>query len=154
MRSPRKEFVYWNDDGQLVAIRVFDWKAVFLEQDNKGIGVWSGQFTDLRIPKLFNLRVPSVRARRRIDPLQQVDGGSRLRPGAYAGVGHTMAAELQGVSGAAEARELQPRRGDGEAGEGRIQRRLTLLSTSVFSQSVRDRTRKLGRIALASVVGT
>ena len=53
---PRKEFVYWNDDGQLVAIRVFDWKAVFLEQDNKGIGVWSGQFTDLRIPKLFNLR--------------------------------------------------------------------------------------------------
>ena len=28
--GPRKEFVYWNDDGQLVAIRVFDWKAVFL----------------------------------------------------------------------------------------------------------------------------
>ncbi len=53
---PRKEFVYWNDDGQLVAIRVNDWKSVFLEQDNKGIGVWSGQFTDLRIPKLFNLR--------------------------------------------------------------------------------------------------
>ena len=54
--TPRKEFVYWNDDGQLVAIRVFDWKAVFLEQNNKGIGVWSGQFTDLRLPKLFNLR--------------------------------------------------------------------------------------------------
>ena len=54
--APRKEFVYWNDDGQLVAIRVFDWKSVFLEQNNKGIGVWSGQFTDLRVPKLFNLR--------------------------------------------------------------------------------------------------
>jgi arylsulfatase len=54
--SPRKEFVYWNDDGQLVAIRYDDWKAVFLEQDNKGIGVWQGQFTDLRLPKLFNLR--------------------------------------------------------------------------------------------------
>lgn len=54
--TPRKEFVYWNDDGQLVAIRVFDWKSVFLEQNNKGIGVWSGQFTDLRVPKLFNLR--------------------------------------------------------------------------------------------------
>ena len=54
--APRKEFVYWNDDGQLVAIRVNDWKSVFLEQNNKGIGVWSGQFTDLRIPKLFNLR--------------------------------------------------------------------------------------------------
>ena len=54
--SPRKEFVYWNDDGQLVAIRYDDWKAVFLEQDHKGIGVWQGQFTDLRLPKLFNLR--------------------------------------------------------------------------------------------------
>ena len=54
--APRKEFVYWNDDGQLVAIRVNDWKCVFLEQNNKGIGVWSGQFTELRLPKLFNLR--------------------------------------------------------------------------------------------------
>jgi hypothetical protein len=28
----------------------------FKEQDNKGIGVWQGGFTDLRVPKLFNLR--------------------------------------------------------------------------------------------------
>ncbi len=54
--SPRKEFIYWNDDGQLVAIRVNEWKCVFLEQNNKGIGVWQGEFTNLRIPKLFNLR--------------------------------------------------------------------------------------------------
>jgi len=54
--SPRKDFVYWNDDGQLVAIRVNEWKSVFLEQTNKGIGVWQGQFTNLRVPKLFNLR--------------------------------------------------------------------------------------------------
>jgi len=54
--SPRKDFIYWNDDGQLVAIRVNEWKTVFLEQNNKGIGVWSGQFTNLRVPKLFNLR--------------------------------------------------------------------------------------------------
>ncbi len=54
--TPRKEFVYWNDDGQLVAIRYEEWKAVFLEQNNEGIGVWSGQFTKLRLPKLFNLR--------------------------------------------------------------------------------------------------
>jgi arylsulfatase A-like enzyme len=39
---PRKEFIYWNDDGQLVAIRVNDWKVVFLEQNNKGIDVWRG----------------------------------------------------------------------------------------------------------------
>lgn len=54
--SPRREFIYWNDDGGLVAIRVNDWKNVFLAQDNKGIGVWSGEFTKLRVPKLFNLR--------------------------------------------------------------------------------------------------
>ena len=54
--APRKEFIYWNDDGQLVAIRVNEWKCVFLAQDNKGIGVWRGQFTNLRMPKLFNLR--------------------------------------------------------------------------------------------------
>jgi arylsulfatase A-like enzyme len=53
--SPRKDFIYWNDDGQLVAIRVNEWKSVFLEQTNKGMGVWQGQFTNLRVPKLFNL---------------------------------------------------------------------------------------------------
>lgn len=54
--SPRKEFIYWNDDGQLVAIRYNEWKCVFLAQNNEGIGVWQGGFTDLRVPKLFNLR--------------------------------------------------------------------------------------------------
>jgi arylsulfatase len=54
--TPRREFVYWNDDGQLVAIRYDEWKSVFLAQNNKGIGVWQGGFTDLRVPKLFNLR--------------------------------------------------------------------------------------------------
>lgn len=54
--APRREFVYWNDDGQLVAIRVFDWKCVFLAQEHTGLGVWQGEFTNLRVPKLFNLR--------------------------------------------------------------------------------------------------
>jgi len=54
--TPRKEYVYWNDDGELVAIRVLDWKVVFKEQTHKRMEVWSGQFTNLRLPKLFNLR--------------------------------------------------------------------------------------------------
>ncbi|MFP3544385.1 sulfatase-like hydrolase/transferase [Rhizobium sp. SIMBA_035] len=54
--APRREFVYWNDDGQLVAIRYDVWKAVFLEQNHEGIGVWMRGFEELRIPKLFNLR--------------------------------------------------------------------------------------------------
>ena len=54
--SPRSEFLYWNDDGELVAVHVCDWKIVFKEQDNKGIGVWQGEFTRLRAPILYNLR--------------------------------------------------------------------------------------------------
>ncbi len=53
---PRKEFLYWNDDGELVAIRVNEWKMVFKEQNHKGLGVWQGQFNNLRAPKPFNLR--------------------------------------------------------------------------------------------------
>jgi len=55
-KDPRREFLYWNDDGELVAIRIDDWKIVFKEQDNKGIGVWRNEFTNLRMPKLFELR--------------------------------------------------------------------------------------------------
>jgi arylsulfatase A-like enzyme len=34
--APRKEFLYWNDDGELVAIRVNEWKVVFKEQEHTG----------------------------------------------------------------------------------------------------------------------
>ena len=54
--SPRREFLYWNDDGQLTAIRVNDYKMVFLEQRSKGLSVWREPFSEMRIPKLFNLR--------------------------------------------------------------------------------------------------
>ncbi|HVU26650.1 MAG TPA: arylsulfatase [Verrucomicrobiae bacterium] len=60
--SPRKEFLYWSDDGDLFAIRVFDWKVSFLEQNGKvstpdnPLGVWQSQFTHLRVPNLYNLR--------------------------------------------------------------------------------------------------
>src|SRR5215475_4995925 len=54
--SPRKEFLYWSDDGDLLALRIGEWKIVFKEQLHTGLGVWSGEFTNLRVPKLFNLR--------------------------------------------------------------------------------------------------
>jgi arylsulfatase len=55
-KSPREGFLYWSDDGELMAIRVGDWKAVFLEQRSKGFDVWREPFSPLRAPKLFNLR--------------------------------------------------------------------------------------------------
>jgi arylsulfatase len=54
--APRIEFLYWNDDAELVALRHNDWKAVFKEQDHTGWDIWEKEFTDLRVPKLFNLR--------------------------------------------------------------------------------------------------
>jgi arylsulfatase A-like enzyme len=54
--SPRKEFFYFNDDGSLVALRYNQWKINFQEQRSHGFDVWQDPFTDLRLPKLFNLR--------------------------------------------------------------------------------------------------
>ena len=54
--SPRNEFFYVNDDGQIVAIRYSDWKTVFLENRGRAFEVWREPFTELRVPLLFNLR--------------------------------------------------------------------------------------------------
>ena len=54
--SPRKEFWYVNDDGQIVAARYQDWKVVFLENRGQQFGVWREPFVELRVPLLFNLR--------------------------------------------------------------------------------------------------
>ena len=54
--SPRHEFWYVNDDGQVVAARYDDWKVVFLENRGQAFGVWREPFIELRVPLLFNLR--------------------------------------------------------------------------------------------------
>lgn len=54
--SPRKEFWYVNDDGQIVAARYNDWKIVFLENRGEKFGVWVEPFVELRVPAVFNLR--------------------------------------------------------------------------------------------------
>jgi arylsulfatase len=64
-KSARDEFFYFNDDGELVAMRFGNWKAVFCEQRAPGgFKVWSEPFTCLRVPKLFNLRM---------DPYERAD---------------------------------------------------------------------------------
>jgi len=54
--SPRSEFMYVNDDGQIVAMRYDEWKAIFLENRGQAFGVWREPFVELRVPLLFNLR--------------------------------------------------------------------------------------------------
>jgi arylsulfatase len=55
-KSPREGFLYWSDDGELLAIRVRDWKVVFLEQRATGLNVWREPFAALRLPKIYNVR--------------------------------------------------------------------------------------------------
>ncbi|MGJ8672781.1 arylsulfatase [Rubritalea sp.] len=54
---PRKEFIYWTDDGNVAALRFNNWKATFLQQEAHGMDVWIKPFTVLRAPVLVNLRM-------------------------------------------------------------------------------------------------
>ena len=64
-RSPRQGFIYFSDDGDLVALRFDNWKLVFMEQRAQGtLELWAEPFTVLRVPKLFNLRT---------DPYERAD---------------------------------------------------------------------------------
>ena len=38
--NPRKGFLYWSDDGDLMALRVVNWKVHFMVQNAHGLGVW------------------------------------------------------------------------------------------------------------------
>ena len=67
--SPRKEFLYWTDDGDLSGLRYEQWKIVFMEQRAHRLDVWQEPFVPLRHPKLFTLRG---------DPFERAEGGHRL----------------------------------------------------------------------------
>ena len=54
---PRREFIYWTDDGQVAALRYNNWKATFLKQEAEGIDVWRKPFEVQRAPMLTNLRM-------------------------------------------------------------------------------------------------
>jgi len=64
-KGPRDSFLYVNDDQQVVALRYDNWKFVFMEQRAPGqMLIWANPFTNLRVPKIFNLRT---------DPYERAD---------------------------------------------------------------------------------
>jgi len=61
---PRKEFLYWTDDGGVAALRYGNWKMTFMVQRARGMDVWFEPFVALRAPILVNLRMdPFERAK-------------------------------------------------------------------------------------------
>ena len=65
--SPRNYFFYFSDDGELLAIRMNDWKVVLMEQRAKQLMAWLEPFVPLRAPKMFHLRR---------DPFERADENS------------------------------------------------------------------------------
>jgi arylsulfatase len=61
---PRKEFLYWTDDGNVAGLRYDRWKLVFMEQRAESFEVWEEPLVTLRTPKLFDLRA---------DPFERAD---------------------------------------------------------------------------------
>lgn len=63
--SPRLDYFYFSDDGDLMAMRYDNWKMVFMEQRVVGtLQLWQEPMVVLRFPKLFNLRT---------DPYERAD---------------------------------------------------------------------------------
>jgi arylsulfatase A-like enzyme len=64
-KSDRPGFIYFDDDGHLVALRFANWKLVFAEQKTPGtLDIWGEPFTFRRLPLLYNLRM---------DPYERAD---------------------------------------------------------------------------------
>lgn len=64
-KSPRRGLIYFSDDCDVLGLRFENWKIVFLEQCCQGtLQIWFEPFTELRAPKIFNLRT---------DPFERAD---------------------------------------------------------------------------------
>ena len=65
--SPRPGFLYWGDEGELMALRWQDWKINFAEQRGAGVAAWTDPLVRLKAAKIMNLRA---------DPFEEGDVSS------------------------------------------------------------------------------
>ena len=122
--SPRNFFFYISDDGDILAIRMKDWKVVLMEQRAKQLMCWFEPFVKLRAPKIFNLRR---------DPFERADENSNTYWDwvlshvyivyAMQAIVANQIAEFREVPAAPEARLVQPRRRHADAAGDAQQRR-------------------------------
>jgi arylsulfatase A-like enzyme len=67
--SPRQSLMYMSDDGEVMALRVGDYKLVFSVQRATSTAVWQEPFVKLRLPNIYNLRR---------DPFERADFNSNV----------------------------------------------------------------------------
>lgn len=70
--SPREEFFFWTEDGELASLRLDRWKFVFMDQWSHGFEAWQAPTVNLRVPKVIDLRA---------DPFERAES----QAGAYEG---------------------------------------------------------------------
>lgn len=110
---PRKEFIYWTDDGSVAALRLGDWKTTFPVQKAHSLNVWIRAIRFVRATDSGQPAYGSFGRRRRgyLNPYFRTcrshvpDRSVRRLCGA-------VDAEL-GVSATHEAWQFQPEQGDG-----------------------------------------
>ncbi len=77
-KSPRQQFIYWTDGGQVAALRWGNLKLSFLRQNDKGMKVWETPFEELRLPMLTNLRMDPFERAVDEPPIHSQWAGNRL----------------------------------------------------------------------------
>ena len=112
--SPRNAIMYFSDDGDVIAVRVGDYKFHLAVQRANTMRQWAEPFVKLRVPYIMNLRR---------DPFERADFNSNTYldwmvdhvPQMYLMQDVVAAADrgLRQVPAAAEARFVQPGRGAG-----------------------------------------
>ena len=129
-KSPREGFLYWSDDGDLMAIRVGNWKVAFMEQHTEvdprnAAGRLARSIHRAARAQCFTTCAPIHS--RRAPRASTTATGWRTGRSVRAGAGHRrqMAGELQGVPAARQGGELHRQRRDGQDHDGQPRPELT-----------------------------
>jgi arylsulfatase len=115
----RQEIFYFDDSGNLNAVRVRDWKATFAQP---GDWLYGGPPLPLAFPRISNLRMDPFEAH--VNFAEALDGGQDVGLRADAGAGRVLPAVVQGVPAAAEVCQLQHRPGNAATRTGRRNRQV------------------------------
>ena len=133
---PRKEFIYWTDDGSVAALRYNNWKVTFLKQNAEGCGSGRIPFEELARAASHQFAYGSIRAcgAGKRDGIPALVHGTNVRDRPRRGFRRRLAAKLPRISAPAEARQLQSGQGDG-GGDERRGRQVTHLATERLRQT-------------------
>ena len=115
---PRKEFFYFSDDGDLLALRYNRWKFHFAEQRAEGGKVWMEPFVTVRAPTIYDVRSDPFERGTELRDLPRLGLPARVRARSRSGRCRAVPGDVQGVPAPPEAGQLHHRPGPGGDDEG------------------------------------